>query len=138
VPFPRATSEPPPELDEVNSVTSIRRFGTQARRQAPIASSEHPSSLKLVMPETEEYSWEWGNFPQKTPVWTAFNYDQMRSNDMKGKGRMSSGDATAADSYSSISTSSNESMNDRDTYINEFASPRLAYGLWRRWLTHSG
>lgn len=34
--------------------------------------------------ETEAYSWEWGNFPQKTPVWTAFAHAER---DRKGKGK---------------------------------------------------
>lgn len=93
VPFPRATSEPPPDIDEhpMKPLSSATRYATQARRKGahPVSSSEHPSSLKLTMPETEEYSWEWGNFPQKTPVWTAFNHVQHKSPDIKGKGRIS-------------------------------------------------
>lgn len=65
------------------------RYGTSARSRAkrPAADS---GALRLNLPErdpalVEEYSWEWGNFPQKTPVWTAFG--QAGSKDGKGKGR---------------------------------------------------
>lgn len=52
--------------------------------------SADPSTLRLKLPEqdpalVEEYSWEWGNFPQKTPVWTAFG--QAADKDAKGKDR---------------------------------------------------
>lgn len=96
IPFPRATSEPPPDIDESHHLKPIgsKRFGTQGRHKVNITSSAHPSSLKLAMPEAEEYSWEWGNFPQKTPVWTAFNHAQSSGGDqdLKGKGRMSPDD----------------------------------------------
>ena len=75
------------------------RFMTQSRRQLALTSSEHPSTIKLAIPEAEEYSWEWGNFPQKTPVWTAFNHGQAPSNDVKGKGRESLTDTPPSQDY---------------------------------------
>ncbi|GJE84370.1 LNS2-domain-containing protein [Phanerochaete sordida] len=90
IPFPRATSEPPPDIEDdelpphhsMPALTS--RYGTsvRARGKRPTAESD---ALKLTLPErdpalVDEYSWEWGNFPQKTPVWTAF-----AEQDLKGK-----------------------------------------------------
>lgn len=82
IPFPRATSEPPPEIEDEempvhhNMPALTSRYGTSARihTKRPTADSD---ALKLNLPErdpslVDEYSWEWGNFPQKTPVWTAF------------------------------------------------------------------
>ncbi|EKM59320.1 uncharacterized protein PHACADRAFT_191669 [Phanerochaete carnosa HHB-10118-sp] len=93
IPFPRATSEPPPDLEDdempahhhhMPALTS--RYGTSSRthNKRPTADSD---ALKLSLPErdpalVEEYSWEWGNFPQKTPVWTAF-----AEKDVRGKGK---------------------------------------------------
>ncbi|THH29663.1 hypothetical protein EUX98_g4516 [Antrodiella citrinella] len=91
VPFPiRATSEPPPDVFEHLSVSQ----SPPARALKPsfndaIASS---SSLKLsIQPDAEEYSWEWGNFPQRTPTIGSFG-KLSRSSDINGKGkeRMSS------------------------------------------------
>lgn len=90
VPFPRATSEPPPDVSELPPTTLSPRFDTHARALTRNGiSNVHRSSLKVSLPETEEYSWEWGNFPQKTPVWSAFGDAQHRTIDRKGKGRMS-------------------------------------------------
>ena len=41
-----------------------------------------------MTPVTEEYSWEWGNFPQKTPVRAAFDAPV---SSLKGKERMFGG-----------------------------------------------
>ncbi|EPQ59162.1 LNS2-domain-containing protein [Gloeophyllum trabeum ATCC 11539] len=64
VPFPtmRVTSEPPPE-HESDYVSSSRH----PLQPIQTASTAGPSSSKLAVP-TEEYSWEWGAFPQKSPV----------------------------------------------------------------------
>ncbi|KAI0340913.1 LNS2-domain-containing protein [Trametopsis cervina] len=104
VPFPRATSEPPPDFGEAHLMKpklSSAHFRAQARQKSVIATSEHPSTLKLTLPEAEEYSWEWGNFPQKTPVWTAFNHDHILQGDItgKGKGRLLPEDAEATTDY---------------------------------------
>ncbi|KAJ3551752.1 hypothetical protein NM688_g4523 [Phlebia brevispora] len=90
VPFPRATSEPPPDVSDLQPSSSDTRFGAHVRASTRLgASNAHPSSLKLALPQTEEYSWEWGNFPQKTPVWTAFANSQEHGINRKGKRRMS-------------------------------------------------
>ncbi|KAI0700568.1 Lipin/Ned1/Smp2-domain-containing protein [Cytidiella melzeri] len=109
IPFPRATSEPPPDINEhpMKPISASMRFNTQqGRRQVAIASSEHPSALKLAIPDAEEYSWEWGNFPQKTPVWTAFNHEQILSKDWKGKSRMSPDESMTSSDYWSHESSS--------------------------------
>lgn len=83
IPFPRATSEPPPDIEDAElpahhhqMAPLTSRYGTSARPHAKRPSAD-PVLLKLNLPDpdpaqVEEYSWEWGNFPQKTPVWTAF------------------------------------------------------------------
>lgn len=63
------------------------RYGTSARAHAKRPTADSDAALKLSLPEgdprlIDEYSWEWGNFPQKTPVWTAF-----AEKDTKGKGK---------------------------------------------------
>ena len=45
-------------------------------------------SVRQVQPETEEYMWEWGNFPQRTPVRTTFPPMEAGPS-RKGKERMS-------------------------------------------------
>lgn len=142
VPFPRATSEPPPEVDEPHLLkppSAPSQFGAQSRRQLTLTSSEHPSTLKLALPEAEEYSWEWGNFPQKTPVWTAFNHGQIPAKDVKGKARMSPADTIASSDYWSHDTrpctSHHRSWSlGRSSFLNcHMFSARLPYRLWLRW-----
>ncbi|KAF7792895.1 hypothetical protein EIP86_003996 [Pleurotus ostreatoroseus] len=90
VPFPRATSEPPPDVSDIQPSTSDASYGTHLRASTRRGlHNAHSSTLKVALPETEEYSWEWGNFPQKTPVWTAFGNAQDHIADVKGKKRMS-------------------------------------------------
>ena len=51
-PLLRATSEPPPDMDPV---------------------SETHTLPQLSLPQTQEYSWEWGAFPQPSPIKTSFS-----------------------------------------------------------------
>lgn len=91
IPFPRATSEPPPDMDHI-TLTLPSRFST-ARPPLPGNSNSSASTLKVAMtPVTEEYSWEWGNFPQKTPVRAAFGAS---ITSLKGKERMVDGEEPA-------------------------------------------
>ncbi|KAI0092200.1 Lipin/Ned1/Smp2-domain-containing protein [Irpex rosettiformis] len=102
IPFPRATSEPPPDVDEEHSLqpsNASDRFKARSRRKLTLTASENPSTMKLAMPEAEEYSWEWGNFPQKTPVWTVFNHKQAPNHDEKGKGKMTPEDTVSPPDY---------------------------------------
>lgn len=88
IPFPRATSEPPPDMDHITLTLPSRSppSFSGVRPPPPGNSNSSASTLKIAMtPVTEEYSWEWGNFPQKTPVRAAFG-DQVSS--LKGKERM--------------------------------------------------
>ena len=86
VPFPRATSEPPPDVPGLEPSSPPRYPNGFATMRGP--PSAHSGSLKLTLPETDEYLWEWGNFPQKTPVWTAFSNARPREADRKGKARI--------------------------------------------------
>ncbi|KAF5392965.1 hypothetical protein D9757_001254 [Collybiopsis confluens] len=67
LPFPtRATSEPPPELS------------IQSASPPPSANSSNlthfsgPGKLNVLTP-VQEYSWEWGAFPQPSPMKTSFS-----------------------------------------------------------------
>ena len=81
-----------PNLKEISQLRRPIPVSCVARWTEPSSlrlSSVNPA-LKLNLPErdptlVEEYSWEWGNFPQKTPVWTAFAAGGEK--DVKGKGR---------------------------------------------------
>ncbi|TCD69995.1 hypothetical protein EIP91_005245 [Steccherinum ochraceum] len=89
VPFPvRATSEPPPDMSELH-LSSSQSPPSRALKPSlndPTASS---SSLRLAIPtETEEYSWEWGSFPQRTPTLSSFGKSISSGSHGKGKGRM--------------------------------------------------
>ncbi|KAI0650498.1 Lipin/Ned1/Smp2-domain-containing protein [Trametes meyenii] len=109
VPFPvfRATSEPPPDHDEFSSPSTSRLINSEAVTRTPsgsIATRPHLSTLPpTASPDPTEYTWDWGNFPQKTPVRTTFphvvghshghNHLAGVSVDLtprKGKGRMMS------------------------------------------------
>ncbi|TFK94213.1 LNS2-domain-containing protein [Polyporus arcularius HHB13444] len=75
IPFPRATSEPPPEHeDEYES--SVSRLPVSATvTRTPSSSNGRPQIPELPTihpPDTEQYTWDWGNFPQKTPIRTTF------------------------------------------------------------------
>ncbi|KAL1661727.1 nuclear elongation and deformation protein 1 [Schizophyllum commune] len=80
VPFPRATSEPPPDVDD---------------------SSEgyYPRTPTQQHPHPQEYSWDWGAFPQASPIKPSFSRSgrvetgkdlgkPMTRVDFKGKGRL--------------------------------------------------
>ena len=58
----RATSEPPPDVEEEDG--------------SPSSVSGHPRHLSRPLNSPtlsgDEYLWEWGNFPQKTPLKTTF------------------------------------------------------------------
>ncbi|KAH8096741.1 LNS2-domain-containing protein [Cristinia sonorae] len=89
VPFPiRATSEPPPDTSELHS-SDLQLPSNRALKPSlndPTASS---STLRLsIPPETDEYSWEWGSFPQRTPTIGSFAEAPAALNG-KGKNRMS-------------------------------------------------
>ncbi|KAH9943217.1 LNS2-domain-containing protein [Epithele typhae] len=74
VPFPRATSEPPPDFDEYDAVSSSRHAASTSVTRTPSAADRAhlPSLSSLQASDTEEYTWDWGNFPQKTPIRTTF------------------------------------------------------------------
>ena len=62
-PFPfRATSEPPPDLENDNDTSSILTLSAQHGHRHP--------QLQLGIPV--EYSWEWGAFPQPSPMKASF------------------------------------------------------------------
>ncbi|TFK55615.1 LNS2-domain-containing protein [Heliocybe sulcata] len=71
VPFPtlRATSEPPPEHDIAYSPPHPHPL-----LPIEVSNATRPSKLKLPaqVQAGEEYSWEWGAFPQPTPTKTTF------------------------------------------------------------------
>ena len=64
LPFPtlRATSEPPPDMEDEN------------KHSPSIPSHTRHLSRPLTLPTLsgDEYLWEWGGFPQKTPLNTTF------------------------------------------------------------------
>ncbi|KAI0080626.1 LNS2-domain-containing protein [Panus rudis PR-1116 ss-1] len=76
----RATSEPPPEIDHMTLTLPSRSplAPSVLRAHQTHSQPEHPKtgSSTLTIPiasaETDEYSWEWGHFPQKTPMRTTF------------------------------------------------------------------
>ncbi|CCM00174.1 uncharacterized protein FIBRA_02202 [Fibroporia radiculosa] len=102
VPFPsfRATSEPPLEFagDMTPGIPALTPPTTPPSR-SPSISRMHATkarvgphaSIPTLRPPAgaQEYMWEWGNFPQKTPVTTMFApFGDARSSQRKGKGRM--------------------------------------------------
>ncbi|RPD66923.1 LNS2-domain-containing protein [Lentinus tigrinus ALCF2SS1-7] len=102
VPFPRATSEPPPDHEDGYEPSSSRHPVSAAVTRMPssIDGRPHLPSLPTINPpDSEEYTWDWGNFPQKTPIRTTFAHVHPHghlpgvSADLsprKGKGRMMS------------------------------------------------
>ena len=92
----RATSEPPPDLSNIglptppSSVSPARRSFTPQHSPSFESPSSSGNFLKLDLPlETEEeYSWEWGSFPQKTPVRATFGKYDTLAGSSKGKARM--------------------------------------------------
>ncbi|KAI9000775.1 LNS2-domain-containing protein [Trametes punicea] len=104
VAFPtfRATSEPPPDHDDYPASTSrLANSATVTRTpSASTAPRPHLPTLPTVpTSDTEEYTWDWGNFPQKTPVRTTFPHalghghghlsgTSVDLTPRKGKGRM--------------------------------------------------
>ncbi|KAI0375900.1 LNS2-domain-containing protein [Pilatotrama ljubarskyi] len=77
VPFPpfRATSEPPPDHEEYPTPSTSRLLASPAAPLTPTSTAPRPhlSTLPtLHSSDTEEYTWDWGNFPQKTPIRTTF------------------------------------------------------------------
>ncbi|KAI0660749.1 Lipin/Ned1/Smp2-domain-containing protein [Cubamyces menziesii] len=114
VSFPtfRATSEPPPDHDDFPEPSSSRLANTSTVLRTPSGSAAprpHLSPLPAAnSSDTEEYTWDWGNFPQKTPVRTSFPHTlghghghghltgtSMDLTPRKGKGRMVSEDPDA-------------------------------------------
>ncbi|OBZ70053.1 Nuclear elongation and deformation protein 1 [Grifola frondosa] len=100
IPFPsyRATSEPPPDLDsDLTPTTSSHVSSFASTSRTPPTPSIRSSKGKIPALHTEnsqEYMWEWGNFPQKTPVRTTFGHGSVAggsvdhtSGKWKGKGR---------------------------------------------------
>ncbi|KAF9006636.1 Lipin/Ned1/Smp2-domain-containing protein [Cyathus striatus] len=75
VSFPafRATSEPPPHLEDHDALPTSKA-----------------SSSKLQLPSQQEYSWEWGNFPQPSPLKMTFGTEEgLDLWGKKGKGKAS-------------------------------------------------
>lgn len=65
LPFPiRATSEPPPDLDDPVEFPATA---------GPSSHTRHESRSATLGVPTEEYMWEWGGFPQKSPLKTTFS-----------------------------------------------------------------
>ena len=98
VPFPRATSEPPPEHEDAYEPTAPTQrtpFPTVTRTPSgPDGRLHLPSLPSIRTSTTEEYTWDWGNFPQKTPVRSTFGLSHAPGTSVditrKGKGRMMS------------------------------------------------
>ncbi|KAI0751040.1 Lipin/Ned1/Smp2-domain-containing protein [Daedaleopsis nitida] len=99
VPFPRATSEPPLDYEEGYD------FNSNPRHPASVSVTRTPSATQgrgyvptlpsIHTPQADQYTWDWGNFPQRTPIRTTFTQGHLpgTSVDMssrKGKGRMMS------------------------------------------------
>jgi hypothetical protein len=108
------------------------RYGTSAEPSSLRLNHLNPA-LKLNLPDrdsavVEEYSWEWGNFPQKTPVWTAFGQAAGGEKDAKGKGRDFFVDVAAEKSKQACKW-------DSPSYLESFAefpsSERGGIRLWR-------
>ncbi|KAI9068467.1 LNS2-domain-containing protein [Trametes sanguinea] len=112
VAFPtfRATSEPPPDHDEYPEPSTSRLANSASVTRTPSASvapRPHLGTLPTIHTEdADEYTWDWGNFPQKTPVRTSFPHPlghghghlsgtSMDLTPRKGKGRMMSEDPDA-------------------------------------------
>jgi len=75
----RAISEPPPDADEHEPLA-----GSPPQNQT---SSPLTSKLPLLLP-TQEYSWEWGAFPQPSPMKTTFGKSGRPWGKGKGKASM--------------------------------------------------
>nr|VWP01801.1 DNA helicase (EC [Ganoderma boninense] len=100
VPFPtvRATSEPPPDHEdgyETSSPPKHSLLPSMARTPSGTESRSHLPSLPAIRTSaTEEYTWDWGNFPQKTPIRSTFgpHHGPGASVDLarKAKGRLMS------------------------------------------------
>lgn len=81
-------------------MTSSRHAVSNATTRTPSIAdgpTHLPSLPSVHAPDTEEYTWDWGNFPQRTPIRTTFplghGYSSGTSVDLtsrKGKGRMMS------------------------------------------------
>ncbi|KAJ8507390.1 hypothetical protein ONZ45_g10251 [Pleurotus djamor] len=88
VPFPsvRATSEPPPEFEEPPP-------------SQPGGSSSRPSQLTIPTSVQQEYSWEWGAFPQPSPMKATFGKGGRLDthNLVKGKGKAPAGPSLLAE-----------------------------------------
>ena len=91
----RATSEPPPDHDEeFEPMSSTRHVVSTAVSRIPsnVDGRTHlPSLPSLHASDTEEYTWDWGNFPQKTPIRATFphalGHPSGASVDHSGKGK---------------------------------------------------
>ncbi|KAF4601713.1 hypothetical protein EYR40_004912 [Pleurotus pulmonarius] len=93
VPFPRATSEPPPDFEE--EVTP-----------PPGSVSSKPNQL-TISPPVQAYSWEWGAFPQPSPMTATFSKSGRLEAHSKGKRK-----ATATDSVLAVEDMANRESGD--------------------------
>ncbi|KAJ8698808.1 lipin Ned1 [Pleurotus ostreatus] len=93
IPFPRATSEPPPDFEE--DVTP-----------PPVSTSSKPNQLS-ISPPLQAYSWEWGAFPQPSPMKTTFSKSGRLEAHSKGKRK-----ATTADSMLTVEDRPNRESGD--------------------------
>ncbi|RXW25180.1 hypothetical protein EST38_g692 [Candolleomyces aberdarensis] len=74
VPFPmyRATSEPPPDID-VEPLTPVPGSGHSTSDLLPHHQNRAPTRLQVMHQHQQEYMWEWGNFPQPSPIKPTFS-----------------------------------------------------------------
>ncbi|KAI0720361.1 Lipin/Ned1/Smp2-domain-containing protein [Cerioporus squamosus] len=126
VPFPRATSEPPPDHEDEyeTSLSRLPASATVTRTPSNSDGRPHLPSLPTIHPpDTEEYTWDWGNFPQKTPIRTTFAHVHPHgslpgvSADLsprKGKGRMMSEVPDAEYARTRAALADRESTSDTD------------------------
>ncbi|PIL37372.1 hypothetical protein GSI_01065 [Ganoderma sinense ZZ0214-1] len=127
VPFPtvRATSEPPPDHEdgyETSSPPKHSLLPSMARTPSGTESRSHLPSLPSIRTSTtEEYTWDWGNFPQKTPIRSTFglNHGPGASVDLtrKAKGRLMS-EVPDAQYARARAAAEREVLNDSASYGN--------------------
>ncbi|KAJ2931724.1 hypothetical protein H1R20_g5333, partial [Candolleomyces eurysporus] len=74
VPFPmyRATSEPPPDVD-IEPLTPVPGPGHSTSDLLPHHQNRAPTRLQVMHQHQQEYMWEWGNFPQPSPIKPTFS-----------------------------------------------------------------
>ncbi|KZT05643.1 LNS2-domain-containing protein [Laetiporus sulphureus 93-53] len=101
VPFPtiRAKSEPPPEHETRLTPSVVTSSSPTSPPTHTLSDRMHATQPKFVQhrlsslpasqdADTEEYMWDWGSFPQRTPIRTAFPPFDGSSVKEKGKERM--------------------------------------------------